>query len=134
MSDEELMRRAQEARARAYAPYSGYAVGAAVLCADGAVVTAANVENASFGLSLCAERLALAAARTAGHGAPVALAVAANGPDVPLPCGACRQVAWELAPPTLRVLVAVADGTPERYVLRDLLPHPFAFGREGGPL
>lgn len=98
MTDMELLSLAEEARARAYAPYSGYRVGAAVLCADGRVYTGANIENASYGACLCAERAALACAVSDGNREIIRLAVAASGAGTCTPCGICRQVIVELAP------------------------------------
>jgi cytidine deaminase len=98
VSEAELFAQAREARARAHAPYSKFSVGAALACADGTIVTAANVENASYGLSMCAERSAIFAAVATGRTTFTAIAIA--GPDgvtVP-PCGACRQVLVEFAP------------------------------------
>lgn len=96
--DEELIEAARAAAARAYAPYSDFAVGAALRFADGAIVTGCNVENASYGLSLCAETVAAAKALGEGRrGGLVAVAVTGPGVDPITPCGRCRQVLNELA-------------------------------------
>ena len=122
-TDAELFSAAREARAHAHAPYSKFTVGAALACDDGTIVTAANVENASYGLSMCAERSAVFAAVAGGRTHFSAIAIA--GPDgvtVP-PCGACRQVLVEFAP---QLRVSYASG--ESYVtttLDVLLPATF---------
>ena len=122
-----LVAAARSARDRAYAPYSGFAVGAALLTADGSLVTAANVENASYSLGICAERSAVVAAVADGHLEFTAIAVAGPGPDPVTPCGACRQVLRELpAGPGLIVLAAGASGDKVlRTTVAELLPHSF---------
>lgn len=124
----ELVRIAVGMIARAYAPYSRYQVGAALLAADGRVFTGCNVENASFGLSMCAERVAVGAAVAAGAKSFSAIAVAVVGKSPASPCGACRQVLAEFGP-GLRVLLANEDGRYRATTLRTLLPG--AFGRGG---
>ena len=120
--DATLIAQAQAARALAYAPYSRYRVGAAVRGASGRIYTAGNVENASYGHSVCAERVAVFKAVSEGERQLVAIAVATeNGGS---PCGACRQVLREFGP-TMRVLVADAEGRARAYALTDLLPDSF---------
>jgi cytidine deaminase len=130
-----LLAEAIAAQVRAYAPYSGFRVGAALLAADGRVFVGANVENAAYSPSICAERVALPAAVVAGATEFAALAVVGDGPGPCTPCGVCRQVLFEFAP-DLEILAAGTDGAAARYVLsRDLLPHGFGPGRlrAGGP-
>jgi cytidine deaminase len=120
-----LVNAAREALARAYAPYSGVKVGAAVLTEKGQVFVGANVENASYGLSLCAERAAIAQAVAAeGPGVRIrAIAVATDQPGLFSPCGACRQVIFEFGPEAL-VIFPGAEGLIEAPIT-DLLPHAF---------
>ncbi len=122
ITDDMLLSLAREARERSYAPYSRFAVGAALLCADGRVFQGCNVENASFGLTNCAERTAVFKAVSEGETSFTAIAIASGG-AAPWPCGACRQVLNEFAP-DLRVLVTW-DGQVREASLRDLLPHGF---------
>lgn len=124
MTDRELVERALAARAEAYAPYSRFAVGAALLAADGTVYTGANVENASYGLSMCAERVALFKAVSEGRRSFSALAVACGEDEYCRPCGACRQVLAEFAP-DLRLLMANARGDFREMMLTELLPEAF---------
>lgn len=125
-----LVEAAAAARARAYAPYSGYAVGAAVRAADGRVFAGCNVENASYGLTCCAERVAVFAAVAAGARRVEAVAVVAEGAP-PHPCGACRQVLAEFAEDGAPVLVW--DGRRlERTTLGALLPRAFRLRGAGG--
>jgi cytidine deaminase len=119
-----LVRAAQTARRRAYAPYSRFPVGAAVLTRAGGVYAGCNVENASYGLTQCAERVAIQCAVAAGQRELVAVAVA--GPAGISPCGACRQVMDEFGIET--VILVSPRGTPLVIPLRDLLPRPFGRG------
>ncbi|HTU70495.1 MAG TPA: cytidine deaminase [Candidatus Baltobacteraceae bacterium] len=120
---EALLSAAREVRERAYAPYSKFRVGAALDTGDGAVFLGCNVENASYGLSICAERAAVASAVTAGFRNFTAIAIA--GPDGVLtsPCGACRQVLAEFNP-AMTVIFTAPDG-PVAATLEELLPHSF---------
>jgi cytidine deaminase len=121
---EELIRKANEAREQAYAPYSRYQVGAAVLTADGQVFTGCNIENAAFPSSLCAERVAIFKAVSEGHRQLRAIAVVtSNGGS---PCGGCRQVMREFGGKQLIVLIADGSGTLlEEFTLDELLPRSF---------
>ena len=123
--DEQLVRVASLARARAYAPYSRYKVGAAIRTKRNKVHAAANVENASYGLTVCAERCAVFAAVAAGETKDYeAIAIVVDGPRLPSPCGACRQVLHEFAP-GVRVLLATTGGLRKATTLAELLPEPF---------
>jgi cytidine deaminase len=121
--DEQLVAAAKKAANEAYAPYSGFAVGAALLTADGLVYTGANVENASYGLTLCAERAALVKAVTEGQRDFTKLVVYAASEKLPYPCGACLQALAEFAP-ALEIVVA-NDAGSDTMNLADLLPRPF---------
>ncbi len=135
MDEKGLIRRAVEARERAYAPYSKFAVGAALLAADGRIFTGCNVENASYGLTMCAERVALFKAISEGAREFTAIAIVC-GASPCSPCGACRQVLFEFAPDLL-VIMADADGKrTKRARLRELFPEgfgPHALKGCGGP-
>ena len=123
-----LVAAARAAARRAYAPYSHYAVGAALLAEDGAVFSGCNVENASYGLTNCAERTALFKAVSEGRRRFRALAIAGGPPKDPaVPCGACRQALAEFCPPDLPVAVApLRRGAPVVRALAEYLPHSFA--------
>ncbi len=126
MNDAQLVAAAIKGARHAYCPYSGFSVGAALLAEDGRIFTGCNVENASYGLTICAERNALANAIANGSRSFVAIAVVASQP--PAPCGACRQVLAEFAAPSFRILLA-AIGAPEAitaFTMEDLLPHSFS--------
>jgi len=125
---EVLARAAEAARAFAHAPYSGFRVGAAALFADGAVTSGANVENASFGLTVCAERHAVAAGVLGGHGRLRALLVLADAQPPASPCGACRQVLAEFADADLPIQTRSLRGEHAQYTLGALLPEPFGPG------
>ncbi len=125
-SKRELMRAAAQARHRAVAPYSKFKVGAALLTRTGQIITGANVESASYGLTCCAERVALFNALTSGKRNFIAVAVVARAPGGPMPCGACRQLLAEYAP---RAAVWVADSRAlhavREFRVKELLPAAF---------
>ena len=134
MTDEvarQLLDAARAAALRAFAPYSGYRVGAALRTRSGEIVVGCNVENASYGLSMCAERVAVFAAVSRGlvsRDAPIeAVCVHAPTGAAPWPCGACRQVLNEFAASEVEVLVDGPDGVV-RSTLSVLLPHAFRLG------
>jgi cytidine deaminase len=123
----ELIAAARAARRHAYAPYSRFAVGAALLTEDGTVVTGVNVENASYGVGICAERSAAVAAVSSGHRRFRAIAVAGPG-EVPVPpCGACRQFLREFPPGDQLVVLAAGEAGDEvlTLALGELLPYGF---------
>lgn len=124
--DRELLAAAAAVRAQAYAPASGFAVGAAVRSRDGRVFVGCNVENASYGLTLCAERAAVCAAVAAGVRELVAVAVVTAALPPARPCGACRQVLAEFGA-GMEVWLEGAGGVVERTNLAVLLPQPFTF-------
>lgn len=119
-----LIEGARLAREKAYVPYSEFKVGAAVLSADGRVFTACNVENSSYGLSICAERAAVFKAVSEGARELLGVAIIADSPDPVTPCGACRQVLSEFG---LRMEVTMAnlEGLVSRARLDELLPGGF---------
>src|SRR6266436_7618272 len=121
-----LIQAAAQARTRAVAPYSRFKVGAALLTRAGEIITGANVESASYGLTCCAERVALFSALTSGKSDFTAVAVVARAPGGPMPCGACRQLLAEYAP---RASLWVADSralrTIKEFSVRELLPAAF---------
>lgn len=123
MDEDRLVDAARSAMRRAYAPYSGYRVGAALLTRDGVVVSACNVENVSYGLTLCAERAAVARAVADGERGFSMIAVTTDDSEEITPCGACRQVLAEFAPDM--TVVTEGTGKRRRWPLTDLLPARF---------
>ena len=125
MDWEPLVAAARAARERAYAPYSHFAVGAALLMEDGSIHAAANVENCIPALSICAERNAMSAAASAGLRRPRAVAVVTGATPPARPCGLCRQTLVEFAK-DLPILVVNVDGDREETSLAELFPQPFS--------
>jgi cytidine deaminase len=128
-ADTALLRAARAVRRRAHAPYSRFAVGAAVEDERGRIHVGCNIENASFGLTVCAERHAVAAAVAAGGRSIRAVVVVTPTRPPGTPCGACRQVLAEFGRPTMRVLLAGPGGTAEETTLGALLPRGFTLGK-----
>lgn len=128
MTDEQLLQMANDIRKRAYAPYSGFKVGAALLCADGTVFTGINIESATFTPSVCAERTAFFKAISEGYTDFVKIAVTCDK-EYCSPCGVCRQVMVEHAP-GLEILLGNPQGTFKRMTIKDLLPESFSLIEE----
>jgi cytidine deaminase len=122
---EEMLRAARAIMSRAYVPYSGFHVGAALLNEDGTIRSGVNVENASYPLSVCAERNAVASMVGSGQTKVVAVAVATNAAHPTPPCGGCRQVLWEFGAADTPVIAEGADTVRVRWRLGDLLPDAF---------
>ncbi len=117
---------ALQARSHAYAPYSRFAVGAAVYVEGGQIASGCNVENSSYGVSVCAERNAIACAiARLGPRKLLAVAIVTEGDDPSPPCGVCRQVMAEFADGELPIYCRNLRGKEKRFKLRQLLPHPF---------
>ena len=125
MTDRELINIAVEASEKAYAPYSKFAVGAALECDDGTVFTGCNIENAAYGCTNCAERTAVFKAISEGKREFRRIAIVADSEDYCMPCGTCRQVLNEFAP-AIEVLSVRSDGRYVSYSLKELLPKSFA--------
>lgn len=123
-----LVDEAIKARGRAYAPYSKFMVGAAVLADNGRIYSGANIEVASYGATMCAERSAISSAISDGARRILAVAVSGNTPDPLTPCGICRQTLAEFAGADIPVLCCGEDGKPVMHTLGELLP--FAFSSE----
>ena len=124
MRDSELIAAARRARRHAHASFSGFKVGAALETAGGVIVTGCNVENATYGLTICAERVAMFKALSEGHRKFRRIAVVADTDAPTPPCGACRQILWEFGG-DLEVLLANLRRQTGRHRLSELLPLPF---------
>lgn len=122
---DKLLDAAARVREQAYAPYSNFQVGAAALFDDGAIVTGCNVENSSYGLSVCAERNAIGRGVAEGRRKLVAIAVVADSKEPCPPCGTCRQVIREFAAPDVPVRCRNLEGKMAEYTVAELLPHAF---------
>lgn len=123
MEEMELLKLADEVKENAYAPYSGFRVGAALLTTDGQVFTGCNVENSSYGAAICGERSAIVNAVSHGYRNFEAIAIASNGDDTVYPCGICRQVLHEFQP-DIKVICQNKNGY-EVYRLSELMPKGF---------
>jgi len=125
---DDLVRAACEARLHSYCPYSRFRVGAALLSSSGKVYRGTNVENASFGLSICAERAAVFQAVSAGEREFTAIAVCADGETPTPPCGACRQVLLEFGPDMVLLMAGSrgVDGQVKRFTVSELVPEAFS--------
>ncbi|NLW90516.1 MAG: cytidine deaminase [Syntrophomonadaceae bacterium] len=124
MTIDELVAAAEAARDQAYAPYSGFRVGAALMTEEGRVYTGANVENASYGLTVCAERIAVFKAVTSGEREFKVIVLAGSGQGYIYPCGACLQVLAEFAP-ALKVIITDETRQHKEYNLNEMLPQHF---------
>ena len=129
-----LLETAEQAMHHAYAPCSGFTVGAALLAEDGTVTAGCNVENTSYGLTVCAERVALLSAVAAGRRGFKAMAIVADD-SAPYPCGACRQVMSEFCGPDFEIYVASSKQVDrfEKFALGELLPHTFRLPDKSSP-
>ncbi len=125
VTDYELMRIAEDMREMAYAPYSGFKVGAAILADDGRIFTGCNVENSSYGAAICAERTAAVKAVSEGAVKFSAVAIASSGGDLTYPCGICRQFLSEFAEDGFRVILKDKAGHIVTHTLEELMPHGF---------
>ena len=119
-----LVAAARKARLNAHADYSNFKVGAALETADGTIVTGCNIENSSFGLTICAERVAMFKALSEGHTKFRRIAVAFDTKSPSPPCGACRQILWEFAG-NIEIILATLRKERSHHQLKDLLPLPF---------
>lgn len=125
MNDLKLLEMAEKAMENAYAPYSKFKVGAALLCADGTVFTGCNVENSSFGATICAERTAVCKAVSEGRRDFEAIAIVSSEGGKTFPCGICRQVLGEFSP-QMRIILRDEDGAHVSYPFGELLPNFFS--------
>ena len=122
--DNDLIKAAADARENAYAPFSKFKVGSALLTDDGSIVVGCNVESASYGLTVCAERVAIWKAISVGKTKIRRIAVVADTEELTPPCGACRQIIWEFGG-DIQVILANLNGKNETIQMKDLLPRAF---------
>lgn len=127
MDDRTLLNIASEARNYAYAPYSKFRVGAALLAKSGKIYTGCNIENATYGATCCAEQTAIFKAVSEGERAFEAIAVQGDNQGVTMPCGICRQVMAEFDI-NMRIILEDTHGHIQSHILKELLPHAFCFG------
>ena len=125
MTDEKLIIKAQEAMEKAYAPYSGFKVGAALLCKDGSVYTGCNVENSSYGAANCAERTAIFKAVSEGHKEFAKIAIVSGTQEYTYPCGICRQVMSEFFTEDTIIIINDKNLGKKKIAFKDIMPHPF---------
>jgi cytidine deaminase len=125
ISDDELIGRAKDARHAAHAPYSNFEVGAALVSTDGRVFTGCNIENSAYGLSMCAERVAIFKAVSEGAHEFTKIAVITDTETLTPPCGCCRQMIWEFASGTTEVILANLAGDVRTFDIKELLPEAF---------
>ena len=120
-----LQANAREAQRQAYAPYSKYQVGCALESTDGTIYTGCNIENASYGATLCAERVALFKAVSEGHRRFRRIVIATDSSSPAAPCGLCRQALSEFCTPELEIILIGSNDTERRFLFAELFPHPF---------
>jgi cytidine deaminase len=125
---ERLLQAAEQTRNRAHAPYSGFRVGAAILAEDGTVFAGCNIENSSYGLTICAERVALFKAVSEGSTHLAAVALVTDSGEPVMPCGACRQALAEFNP-DMAVVSGTVRGKSASRKLSELLPEPFGMNK-----
>ncbi|WP_140945936.1 cytidine deaminase [Candidatus Thermokryptus mobilis] len=125
MTNEELIKRAKEVQKKAHAPYSKFRVGSAILTDDGEVFTGCNIENSSYSLTICAERVAIFKAYSEGKRKFKKIAIVSDSKNFISPCGACRQVLMDLAGPELEVILTNSMNEMKVVKLSELLPLPF---------
>ncbi len=125
ISDDELIDLAKNARRWAHSPYSNFSVGAALLSSDGRVFTGCNVENSTYGLSMCAERVAIFKAVSEGAQEISRVAVVTDHDHIAPPCGCCRQMIWEFSTADTEVVLANLSGDTRKYQITELLPEAF---------
>ena len=124
-SDDELVERAKQARLAAHAPYSNFEVGAAILATDGRIFTGCNIENSTYGLTMCAERVAIFKAVSEGATEFLKVAIVADHANITPPCGCCRQMIWEFATEDTEVILANLSGDVQKFYIKDLFPNAF---------